>query len=68
VAENAKLLGKTVPALCLECHEQPDLDKVKAHQSAPDKNACLGCHDPHQSTRERLLKSGVKTAAVRLWR
>ncbi len=53
-------LTKNAPALCLDCHDAKDEALVKAHQGQPfDKADCLTCHDPHQSTRPKLMQAFV---------
>ena len=52
-----------VNALCLDCHEEKDLAKVKAHLDAPKKN-CIECHDPHLGADKFLLKPPVKTSST----
>ncbi len=51
-------LAKDTPALCLDCHDAKDESLAKAHNHQPFANAdCLGCHDPHQSTRPHLMQA-----------
>jgi predicted CXXCH cytochrome family protein len=65
-ADRPKLVAKPVPAVCYECHELADLQKVERHKEATDKTACLLCHFPHQSGREHLLKGRDKTRSAGL--
>jgi predicted CXXCH cytochrome family protein len=48
-------------AMCLECHESADIEKVQAHK-IPNRDNCVVCHDPHGSANRKLLK----TAAVKI--
>jgi predicted CXXCH cytochrome family protein len=54
-SNNKKLVTKTGPALCWNCHDnflaQP---KPKFTHDAVDD--CLACHDPHQADAPKLLK------------
>ena len=53
-------LTKSAPALCLDCHDVADAALAKAHRNLPfEKADCLGCHDPHQSDRPKLLQAFV---------
>ena len=70
---NSKGLKSDLPALCLDCHDEPmkddnnrDLPSLKAafedntmklHQPFADGD-CLCCHDPHVSSHYRLLNDG----------
>lgn len=50
-------LSKSVPALCLDCHDVKDEALIKAHQGQPFGAAtCTQCHDPHQSAQPKLLQ------------
>lgn len=54
--ENRFHLNKSVPALCLDCHDAKDADLQKAHQNQPFATAnCLECHDAHQSAAPKLM-------------
>lgn len=61
--ERAKLefaahLKKTVPALCLDCHDAKDAALEKTHLGQPFGTAnCLQCHTPHQSAKPKLLQT-----------
>lgn len=46
-------------ALCAQCHEFADAPFLAAHRKiAPTGKApCIGCHDPHRSTKKRLLRA-----------
>jgi predicted CXXCH cytochrome family protein len=49
-------LTKSVPALCIGCHDVKDGALVKAHQGQPFATAsCTQCHDPHQSAQPKLM-------------
>lgn len=53
-------LTKTVPALCVDCHDVKDSNLAKAHQNQPFENAdCLACHNPHESERPKLMQAFV---------
>jgi predicted CXXCH cytochrome family protein len=53
-------LTKNSPALCADCHDPKDAGIAKAHQDQPlGKSDCLTCHDPHQSTRPKLMQAFV---------
>jgi predicted CXXCH cytochrome family protein len=53
-------LTKSAPGLCMECHDVNDAALVKAHRNLPFQKAdCVGCHDPHQSSRPKLLQAFV---------
>ncbi|MBI5014688.1 MAG: cytochrome c3 family protein [Deltaproteobacteria bacterium] len=49
-----RLLKAAVPSLCVACHKSA---KEGLHQGKLDE--CLGCHEPHASTRPRLLTAGA---------
>lgn len=56
--EFAAHLKKTVPALCLDCHDAKDEALAKAHQGQPFGTAnCLQCHNPHQSAKPKLMQT-----------
>jgi predicted CXXCH cytochrome family protein len=51
-------LAKTVPALCLDCHDAKDENLLKTHQGQPFGTAnCLQCHNPHESAKPKLLQA-----------
>jgi predicted CXXCH cytochrome family protein len=53
-------LTKGTPALCADCHDPKDAQIAGAHQNQPIAAAdCLTCHDPHQSTRTKLMQAFV---------
>jgi predicted CXXCH cytochrome family protein len=53
-------LAKSVPALCLDCHDVKDSSLMAAHQNQPfEKSNCLTCHDPHQSNQPGLMQKFV---------
>ncbi len=53
-------LTKDAPGLCIDCHDTKDASLAKAHQDQPFATAdCLSCHDPHQSTRPKLMQAFV---------
>ena len=53
-------LAKSVPALCLDCHDASDQNLIDAHAGQPfAKASCVSCHDPHQSTRPHLMQAFV---------
>lgn len=53
-------LTKNSPAICLDCHDAKDANLAKAHQDQPFANSdCLSCHDPHQSSRPKLMQAFV---------
>ena len=50
-------LTKSVPALCIDCHDVKDAALIKAHQGQPFATAnCTQCHDPHQSAQPKLMQ------------
>ena len=50
-------LTKTIPALCIDCHDVKDASLIKAHQGQPFGTAnCIQCHDPHQSAQANLMQ------------
>jgi predicted CXXCH cytochrome family protein len=57
----AALLTKASPKLCLDCHDEDDMKKVKTHQQFPKKD-CVSCHDPHGGSDDRFLKPGALKA------
>ena len=58
--EFAYHLTKSTPQLCLECHDVKDDNLQKAHDGQPFAGAdCLQCHDPHQSSRPKLMQAFV---------
>jgi predicted CXXCH cytochrome family protein len=49
-------LTKSLPALCIDCHDPKDGGLQKAHQNQPFATAnCVQCHDPHQSSMPKLM-------------
>ena len=51
-------LKKTVPALCLDCHDAKDAGLEKAHLGQPFGSAnCLQCHNSHQSAKPKLMQT-----------
>jgi predicted CXXCH cytochrome family protein len=42
---------KKSPQLCLECHD----DFTGVRKGHPDRGDCTGCHNPHDSTKRKLL-------------
>jgi predicted CXXCH cytochrome family protein len=54
-SNEAKLLAKSLPALCLDCHDAKDLKADKSH-AGTDNRSCLECHDPHGGNNSNLLK------------
>ncbi len=56
--EFAAHLKKTVPALCLDCHDAKDEALLKTHQGQPFGGAnCLQCHNPHESAKPKLMQT-----------
>ncbi|MBI5494531.1 MAG: cytochrome c3 family protein [Deltaproteobacteria bacterium] len=53
-AHNPGALLKSADALCFDCH-----DDISARASAfthpAEREACTGCHSPHNATRQALL-------------
>lgn len=53
----AYYLKAAEPALCLECHASSGKDLSPAHDNQPlGESKCTGCHDPHSSDKQRLLR------------
>jgi predicted CXXCH cytochrome family protein len=61
--DNAALLLKPIPAMCYECHEKADLEKIAAHKNAWETQ-CIQCHDPHLGKDANLLKAAAAQAPV----
>jgi predicted CXXCH cytochrome family protein len=58
--EFAYHLAKATPQLCLDCHDAKDTSLQKAHDNQPFASAdCVQCHDPHQSSRPKLMQAFV---------
>ncbi len=53
-AKNRKLVIKSTPELCFECHEDfaSAWKQAKYHHDDPD---CIDCHDPHGGPEKRML-------------
>jgi predicted CXXCH cytochrome family protein len=50
-------LTKSVPALCVDCHDPKDEGLQKAHKGEPFGTAnCVQCHNPHQSDQAHLMQ------------
>jgi predicted CXXCH cytochrome family protein len=53
-------LAKSIPALCLDCHDAKDANLQKAHQNQPFATAnCVSCHSPHQSAAPKLMQANL---------
>ena len=49
-------LKKDSPALCMDCHDTKDSGLIETHEGQLFATAgCLSCHDPHQSSRPKLM-------------
>ncbi len=60
--EFAYHLAKGTPQLCLDCHDANDDKLQSAHDHQPVATVdCLQCHDPHESTRPKLMQAFVHT-------
>ena len=70
-SEQPKLLLTAEKDLCLQCHNKTipkdlrtipniklELQRNKFVHSALEVNGCIGCHDPHASPQNSLLKGG----------
>lgn len=58
--EFAYHLAKSTPQLCLDCHDAKDVSLQQAHANQPFATAnCVQCHDPHQSSRPKLMQAFV---------
>ncbi|HLW52791.1 MAG TPA: cytochrome c3 family protein [Candidatus Angelobacter sp.] len=58
--EFAYHLTKTTPQLCLDCHDAKSSSLQKAHANQPfGTSNCVQCHDPHQSSRPKLMQAFV---------
>jgi predicted CXXCH cytochrome family protein len=56
--EFAAHLKKTVPALCIDCHDTKDAALQKTHEGQPFGSAnCLQCHNPHESAKPKLMQT-----------
>ncbi len=58
-----KLISKPLEKLCLDCHEQKDIDSAKGHQGM-GATPCLKCHDAHAGADQYLLKPELLKAAA----
>ncbi|MBI5209790.1 MAG: hypothetical protein HY927_07460 [Elusimicrobia bacterium] len=45
----------TAAKICFECHDEKEFDGTGKHIKA-DHRWCVGCHNPHQSDHEHLLR------------
>ena len=55
--EFADHLTKSIPELCLGCHDAKDPELIKAHDGQPfAATNCIQCHDPHQSSAPDLAQ------------
>ncbi len=53
-------LKKDSPALCRDCHDTRDPKLIETHKGQPFEAAgCLNCHDPHESSRPKLMLAFV---------
>ena len=53
-------LIKNEIALCNSCHDYKATAFTEAHRNYPVENAkCTGCHSPHSSTNDQLLRESV---------
>lgn len=59
----AKGLSAEVPALCADCHDK-DLFEGKVVHGPVAAGACLGCHNPHASDHQGLLKTEPATLCL----
>lgn len=59
-----KLAPSEVNRRCFVCHDElpGKLGKLRVVHGAIEKETCLGCHDPHQSARSRLLKADPRSS------
>lgn len=56
----ANHLTKAAPQLCLDCHDAREAALRKAHNNQPFATAdCVQCHNPHESTRPKLMQAFV---------
>jgi len=65
-AHNFKLKPGAKDKQCLKCHEiqQKDFSRRSTHPLVKS-SGCLGCHDPHTSSRKNLLIEDVQTLCTR---
>jgi predicted CXXCH cytochrome family protein len=74
-SDQPRMLLASEKDLCLKCHNKPikkdqrvisniknDLEKNKIAHSAIEINGCTGCHDPHASAKNSLLKGAFTTS------
>lgn len=51
-------LNKATPQLCFDCHDPGDAELKKKHNDQPfEKADCIGCHNPHQSAKPKLMQT-----------
>jgi len=54
-SDNAKLLIKEIPKLCLKCHKDKKLLMKLENVHPPFKKNCIRCHSPHGSNEDNIL-------------
>jgi len=54
-ATRIKLTTATPVKLCVQCHADKDVAKIKGQVHSPNARDCLKCHDPHTSGNDHLL-------------
>jgi predicted CXXCH cytochrome family protein len=53
--KNSIVLIQNVPGLCYNCHDQAKFTKGKSGHTSV--GMCMGCHNPHASDYDKLLKA-----------
>lgn len=56
-------LNRSSSGICLKCHEKVPTEKPRMHGPVAAV-ACLWCHQPHESTREFLLRDSPRKVCV----
>jgi predicted CXXCH cytochrome family protein len=54
-ATRVKLTTATAVKLCIQCHADKDMAKIKGQVHSPNGRDCLKCHDPHTAEFKNVL-------------
>ena len=57
------MLKATAQEMCMECHEEADMARVKAHAGNALQKSCVSCHEVHVGENKFLLKPAALPAA-----